>query len=155
MNRKYYNTYSKIKNNKQKESNDKNRNEVIYEISNFVKLKPMFSKLEIFNFKKYIIDVNDNYLYDCNLILYLDSSDNIIHQQFEVIKKYPKNESNVNNNNIELIIENCEIMEGKIVKKNTKKEGLKEIFKYKEGLVGGVITVGSIVACIFHLVYLE
>ena len=148
MNRKYYNTYSKIKNNKQKENNDKNRNEIIYEISNFVKLKPMFSKLEIFNFKKYEIDVNDNYLYDCNLILYLDSCDNIIYQQFELLNKYPKNESNVNNRKIELNIENCEIMGGKIVKRNTKKEGLKEIFKYKEGLVGGVITVGSIVACI-------
>ena len=148
MKRKYYNIHSIIKNNNQKESNENNRNEIIFEISNFIKLKPMFSKLEIFNFEKYEIDVNDDYLYDCNLILYLDSSDNIIHQEFELLQHYPKNESNINNMKIKLDIENCEIIDGKIVKKTTIKEGLKEIFKYKEGLFGSVITVGSIIGCI-------
>ena len=70
MKRKYYNIYSKIKNDKHKESNERNRNDIIVEISNFIQLKPMFSKLEIFNFEKYAIDINDNYLYYCNLILY-------------------------------------------------------------------------------------
>ena len=83
--RHYFDIYSRIKNDKQKESNEKNRNEMIDEISNFIKLKPMFSKLEIFNFEKYEIDVKDNYLYDCNLILYLDSYDNIIHQEFVLL----------------------------------------------------------------------
>jgi hypothetical protein len=95
-----------------------------------------------------IIDVNDNYLYDCNLIIYLDLYDNIIHKEFVLLQKYPKNESNLDNRKIELNIENCEIIDGKLFKKTTKQEGLNEIFKYKEGLVGGVITVGSIIACI-------
>ncbi len=140
--------YQKIKNDTQKESNENNRNEMIYKISNFIKLKQTFSKLEIFNFEKFEIDVNDNYLYDCNLIIYLDLYDNIIHKEFVLLQKYPKNESNLDNRKIELNIENCEIIDWKNVKKNTKKEGIKEIFKYKEGLVGGLITVCSIVACI-------
>ncbi len=70
MKHKYYNIYSKIKNDKHKESNERNRNDIIVEISNFIQLKPMFSKLEIFNFEKYAIDINDNYLYYYNLILY-------------------------------------------------------------------------------------
>ena len=148
MKRKYYNIFSRVKNEKQKELNEKSRSELIFEMSTFLKLKPMFSKLEIFNFKKYEIDINDNCLYDCDLILYLDSSDNIIHQELEIHQEYDKNENYLKEQKIDLNEENCELKNGKIVKKNSKKDGYKELFKFKEGIIGAFTSIASIIACL-------
>ena len=62
INKKYINIYSKEKNKKQCENNLKVRNELIAEIIKYNTLTPMFSKLQIFNFEKYQLTLDDNKL---------------------------------------------------------------------------------------------
>jgi hypothetical protein len=51
----------------------------------------MFSKLQIFHFENYEIKENDKYIYDCDLIIYLDANDNVINKDLNIINKHLKN----------------------------------------------------------------
>jgi len=91
LNRKYINIYSKAKNDKQIKSNLSIRNNLLLEIYKYIEYSPMFSKLKIFNFEKYEIEKEDDFIYACILIIYLDAKDNIINKDFNILKKYLNN----------------------------------------------------------------
>ncbi len=151
INKKYINIYSKEKNKKQCENNLKVRNELIAEIIKYNTLTPMFSKLQIFNFEKYQLTLDDNKLYDFDFYLYLDADDNPVHEDYKIHKIYEKNEGLLQQQKINLNIEDCEINgEGNLVKKSKKEDLLKEFFNnYKgEGLTALSI-LGSIFTGIF------
>ena len=150
INRKYINIYSKVKNNKQIKNNDSIRIQIIETILEYTKLNPMFSKLQIFHFEKYEIDLNDEYLYDCDLTIYLDSNDYVINKDFTILKRYPKNKDYSKNDQI--IIYNsqkCEIdSDGNLINISNKKEGLNDIFQDSKSKIGGAITICSILGLI-------
>ncbi len=152
LNRKYVNIHSKNKNEKQKRNNESIKNILITEIYKYTKFEPMFSELQIFNFEKYEIHENDEYVYDCNLIIYLDSNKNVIKENFNILNKYPKINYSKKDQIIKYDTEKCEINEdGSLINIKTKKEGLGEIFKkYK---MGGAITIISIIAMIFSGIF--
>ena len=155
INKKYINIYSKIKNDKQIKNNDNIREELISCISKYLNLEPMFNKLEIFNFEKYEIDINDLYLYDCNLILYLDSNNNIINRKFKIIRKYDKTNHNINDQKVTYNLQKCEFEEnGNLINVNTKKEGLEKILPDFKSKIGGAITFCSIVGLIAFGIFL-
>ena len=149
LNRKYINIYSKAKNEKQINNNLLIKKEIIQEISQFIKFKPMFSKLQIIQFEKYEIQKNDKYLYDCDFYLYLDSNGKVIHKEFNIKKKYPKSKEIENKQKVILNIEDCKLNEnGILIKRTTKKEGIEEIFQNYKGQLGGGITVLSLIGAI-------
>ena len=147
LNRKYINIYSKIKNNKQYENNLKVRNDLINEIVEYNKLNPMFSKLQIFNFEKYQLSLNDKKLYDFDFYLYLDINDKPVYENYKIHKIYEENKDLLKEQKINLNIEGCEINEeGNLVKKSTKKDILMEFFNnYK----GEGLTILSFISSIF------
>ena len=149
LKRKYINIYSKAKNEKQINNNVLIKNEIIQEISQFIKLKPMFSKLQIIQFEKYEIQKNDKYLYDCDFYIYLDSNEKVVHKEFNIKKKYPKTKEIEKNQKVLLNIEDCKLNEnGILIKRTTKKEGIEEIFQNYKGQLGGGITVLSLIGAI-------
>ena len=147
LNRKYINIYSKIKNNKQYENNLKLRNDLINKIVEYNKLNPMFSKLQIFNFEKYQLSLNDKKLYDFDFYLYLDINDKPVYENYKIHKIYEENKDLLKEQKINLNIEGCEINEeGNLVKKSTKKDILMEFFNnYK----GEGLTILSFISSIF------
>ena len=149
MKRKYFNVYSKPKKKKQIESNKEYRNNLISEIEKFTKLEPMFSKIRIFKFEKYKIEENDNYLYDFDLKLYLDINDKIIQKEFIPLNRFKKNEELLDKKKISLNIEDCSInQEGNLIKNKMKKEGYKNIFKNNKDIIGGGMTIFSLIGLI-------
>ena len=151
INKKYINIYSKAKNNIQIEKNRKIRKELINEIIKYNKLAPMFNKLQIFNFEKYQLKPDDNKLYDFDFYIYLDSLNHPVHEELKIHKVYEKNKNFLKEQKINLNIEDCDINEeGHLIKKNKKKDFLKEIFhSYKgEGLTA-ISIIGSIFTGIF------
>ena len=151
INKKYINIYSKAKTNTQIEKNRKIRKELINEIIKYNKLTPMFSKLQIFNFEKYLLKPNDDKLYDFDFYIYLDSNNNPVHEECKIHKVYENNKDFLKEQKINLNIEDCEINEeGHLIKKNTEKDILMEIFhNYKgEGLTA-ISIIGSIFTGIF------
>ena len=154
LNRKYINVYSRIKNEKQIKNNKSIRNSLILEISKYIKLNPMFNKLQMFHFEKYEIEENDEYLYDCDLIIYLDANDTVINREINIINKYPKHNYSKNDQKIEYNIQKCEIdKDGILINVNNKKEGYKEIFKNTKYKVGGAMTIVSIIGIIFSGIF--
>ena len=154
LNRKYINIYSKVKNDKQFKINQEIRNSLLLEISKYIKFPPMFSKLKIFHFENYQITENDDYNYDCDLIIYLDANDNVIKKDFNVLKKYPKNNLNKKQQKIVYDFQKCEINEeGNLVKINSKVEGFNKIFKNTKSKVGGAMTIFSIIGLIFSGIF--
>lgn len=148
--KKYVNIYSKPKNNKQIESNEEYKKGLISDIVEYANLCPMFSKLQIFQFEKYEIEENDGNIYDCDLKIYLDSNDNVIYKEFDILGKYPKKDFNIKDQVIKYDYQKCEIdEEGNLIKINTKKEGLKEIFSNSKSKFGGALTIFSIIGLIF------
>ena len=110
---------------------------MISEISKYIKLKPMFNKLQIFNFENYEIEKNDEFLYDCELYIYLDYNDKIIHQEFHIKNRIPKNLGKNKEQTVNLNVEDCTINEqGNIIKRTTKKKGFEEIIKNYQGEIG-------------------
>jgi len=65
LNLQYINIYSRKLNEEKIKKNLEIRIEMISEISKYIKLKPMFNKLQIFNFENNEIEKNDEFLYDC------------------------------------------------------------------------------------------
>ena len=154
LKRKYINISSKIKNQKQKKNNELIRKDLILEISKYIELKPMFSKLQIFHFENYEIKENDKYIYDCDLIIYLDANDNVINKDLNIINKHLKNFDFKKEQKIEYDINKCEINEeGYLINVNTKKEGYKEIFKNTKFKIGGAMTIFSIIGIIFSGIF--
>jgi len=156
LNCKYVNVFSKGKLNEEKiKSNLEVRKEILAEIIKYSKLNPMFSKLQIFNFENYEMEQNDRFLYNCDLYIYLDSNDKIIHQEFHILKRIPKNSGIINKEQkVHLDIEHCEMdKEGNLIKKTTRKEGIKEILNnYKSEITGGLTIlslIGSVVSGLF------
>ena len=82
--RKYISIYYRAKNEKQINNN------IIQKISKFIKLKSMFSKLQIIHFEKYEIQKNDKYLYDYDFYIYLDSNEKVVHKEFNIKKNIKK-----------------------------------------------------------------
>ena len=149
INKKYVNIYSKAKKDKQLKNNESIRNSLINEIYEYTKLNPMFNNLQIFHFEKYEINENDEYIYDCDLIIYLDANNNVINKDFNIIKKYPKSMFTIIEPKILYNIQRCEINEqGNLIKSNMRKEGEEEIFgniKYK---LGSSVTILSFIGII-------
>ena len=128
INRQYINIYSRPKNDKHLKNNKKIRNEIILEIEKFINLNPMFNKILIFHFKNYEIKPNDNFVYDLDLLLYLDSNDNIINKNIRNFKRREKI-NNINAQIIEFDTEECKINEeGILVKVNSKKKNIIQKF---------------------------
>jgi GTP-binding protein EngB required for normal cell division len=144
LNRQYINVYSRPKNDKHIKNNKKIRNDLILEIEKYTHLSPMFSKIQIFHFKKYEIKHNDRFVYDCDVLLYLDANDNTIFKNINILKRYPNN--NENEQSIELDTEECKVNEeGNLVRVNSKKENV--IQKYKIVPIFGIIcALGGIVS---------
>ena len=125
------------------------RKEMISEISKYVKLKPIFNKLQIFNFENYEIEKNNEFLYDCELYIYIDSNDKIIHKEFHIKNRIPKNLGKNKEKQVNLNVEDCTVNEqGNIIKRTIKKEGFEEIIKNYQGEIGGGITIKSIIGII-------
>lgn len=154
INRQYVNIYSRIKNEKQIKNNKSIRNSLIIEISKYINLNPMLNKLQMFHFEKYEIEENDEYLYDCDLIIYLDDNNNYIYKDLNIINKYSKNNYSKEDQKIEYYIQSCKINEeGYLVNINNKREGYKEIFKNTKSKVGCAMTIFSIIGIIFSGVF--
>jgi len=152
INRQYVNIYSKIKNEKQAKMNDSIRKELILSMSQYLKLTPMFNQLQIFNFEKYEIDLNDEYLYDCDLTIYLDSNNKIINQKLNIREKYRKLDYDKNGQKITFNSQKCIIDENghlKII--NEKKEGIENIFPDFKSKIGGAVTVCSFIGLLFSI----
>ena len=150
LNCKYVNVFSRKLNEERIKSNLEVRKELISEIIKYSKLNPMFSKLQIFNFENYEMEQNDRFLYNCDLYIYLDSNDKIIHQEFHILKRIPKNSGIINKEQrVHLDIEQCEIdEEGNLIKKTTRKEGIKEILNNYKSEITGSITILSFIGSI-------
>ena len=149
LNIKYVNVYSRNLNKKKIENNKKIREEIITEIIKYIKLKPMFNKLQIYNFQNYEIEKNDEYLYDCDFYVYLDANDKVVHQEFHINDKIKKINASDKEQKVELNIEDCEFNEeGYLIKRTTKKEGIEEIFRNYKGEIGGSLTVVSLIGAI-------
>ena len=150
----YVNLYSKVKNDKQLKNNDLIKKDLISIISEYIKLKPMFSQLQIFHFEKFNIELNDKYLYDCDLTLYLDADNNPIYKDFDILKKYQKIDDNIKGQKIIFNSQKCKIDEkGNLIIINSKKDGIKEIFKDSKSKIGGVVTVCSLIGLIFSGIF--
>ena len=152
LNRKYINIYSKIKNEKQIQNNKSIRDNLLLEISKYVKFNPMFNSLQIFHFKKYEIEEKDEYIYDCDLIIYLDLNDNIISSDLNILKKYPKiNNYNKEEAKIECDIKKCKVDEqGNLINTYNEKEG---IFSDTKSKLGGGLTLISVIGIIFSGIF--
>lgn len=152
LNRKYINVYSKIKNENQIKNNKSIRDNLLLEISKYVKFNPMFNKLKIFHFKKYEIEEKDEYIYDCDLILYLDLDDNIISSDLNILKKYPKlNNDNKEETKIECDVKKCKIDDqGNLINIYNEKEGF---FNDTKSKVGGGLTIISVIGLIFSGIF--
>ena len=107
--KKYYNIYSKHKNEKQIKNNENIKNDIILDISKFCGLPPLYNKLESFQFEKYKIDEKDENIYDFIFMRYLDFNDNIIYEDLIDIKKYSKKNYSQKNSKIKYYTENCTI----------------------------------------------
>ena len=86
----------------------------------------------------------------------MDVNDNVIKKDFNVLKKYPKNNLNKKEQKILYDFQKCEINEeGNLVKINSKSEGFNKIFKNTKSKAGGIMTIfsiiGLILSCIFFL----
>ena len=149
LNLKYINIYNRNLNEQKIKNNLEIRKEIIEEIIKYIELKPMFNKLQIFNFENYEIEKNDKYLYDCDLYIYLDSNNKIIHQEFHIQKRIPKNKGKDKEQKVKLNIEDCTINEeGNLIKRTTKKEGLLEILNdYKGEIIEGLTILSFIFLC--------
>ena len=145
INKLFINVYSKKKNEKQIKNNELIRKDILKEIIKYIQFEPMYNKINIIHFEKYELEENDEFLYDCDYIIFLDFNDRIIHQSLEIIKLYNKKNED-KNNIIELSVINCEKdIEGNLYNKNIEKKGINEIlqenaFKY----LGNTFTVSSI-----------
>ena len=151
LNFKYVNIYTRNLNELKVKNNLEIRKEIISEITNYIKLKPMFSKLQIFNFENYELEKDDKYLYTCDLYIYLDANDRVIHQDFHIINRVLKNKDLDTHiePKVHLNIEDCQIDEkGNLIKRTTKKEGLEEIFINYKGKIGRGITILSLIGTV-------
>ena len=146
LNKLFINIYSKKKNENQIKNNKIIRNKVINEIIKYTKLEPMYNKLNIFHFKKYELDEKDEYLYDCDFILFINFDNKIINQSLNIINTYKKD--NVKQKGkVELSIINCEKNEeGFLFKKDIKEEGIEEKLKNNIGYIAGTtFTISSFI----------
>lgn len=154
INKLFINIYSKKKNEFQKKSNESFKKIVVNEIENYIKYKPMYNKLNIIHFKKFKLEEKDQFLYDCDYYIYLNSNNKMINHQVMLRKQYKDNYENnyeKNYNEIELTILNCEKDEdGNIYNNNIKKVGLTEILKENIYCISGAsLTVVSIICFLF------
>ena len=153
LNLKYINIYNRRLNEEKIKNNLEIRKEITAEIFKYTKLNPMFNKLQVFNFENYEIEKNDKYLYNCDLYLYLDSNEKIIHQEFHINNRIPKDLGIDKEQKVKLNIEDCIVNEdGTLVKRNTKKEGFQEIFYNYKGIIGGSITILSLIGAVCSLI---
>ena len=153
LNLNYVNIYNRNLNKKKIENNLEIRKEIITEIIKYIKLNPMFNKLQIFNFENLEIEKNDKFLYNCYLYIYLDSNNKIVHQEFHIKNRIQKSLGINKQQKIELNIEDCTVNEeGTLIKRTTKKEGY-EIFKNYKGEIGGGITILSLVGGICSAIF--
>ena len=150
LNRQYINIFSKAKSDKQIRNNTSIRNKLISEILRYIEYPPMFSQLKIFHFEKYEIEKDDDFIYDCDLIIYLDANNNVIKKDFNILHKYPNNEINKKDQKISYDTQKCEIDEEKnLINVKSNIEGFQKIFQNKKSKVGGVMTIASIIGIIF------
>ena len=149
LNLRYVNVINRNLNEERIKNNLEIRKEIVGEIIKYTKLKPMFNKLQIFNFENYEIEKNDKYLYNCDLFIYLDSNNKIIHQEFHIRDRILKNSEENREQKVKLNIEDCTVNEeGNLIKRTTKKEGIKEIFDNYQGEIGGGLTILSLIGVV-------
>jgi GTP-binding protein EngB required for normal cell division len=140
----YVNIHSKIKNPKNENDNKMYREKIINEIFNLQKKDPMFNKSCVFYVNYFEVD---EYLYDCELTLFLDYNSKILNTKFNLIKRENKNDiqnlQDLVKNKLEIKIINAQIdNKGNLVEKITKKKG--SIFDYKLTIVGGILVAFSL-----------
>ena len=83
------------------------------------------------------------------VFLYLDFNDNIIHQEFHIKNRIPKNLGKNKEQIVNLNVEDCTVNEkGNIIKRTTKKEDFEEIIRNYQGEIGGDITIITIIGII-------
>ena len=151
----YVNIHSKIKNSKNEIENKNYREKIINEIFNLQKKEPMFNKSCVFYVNYFEVD---EYLYDCELTLFLDYNSKILNTKFNLIKGENKNDiqnlQDLEKNKLEIKIVNAQIdNEGNLVEKITKKKG--SILDYKLAIVGGIIVIGMVSSiCLLGIYYL-
>lgn len=126
---------------------------IIEDIRKYSKFTPMFTKVQIYNFEKYELQLNDKNLYDCDFYVYLDANNKVVHEEFKILKTYPKNNDLIREKKVNLNFENCEINEqGNLVKKTSKKETFMNLLdKYKGEGLSVISVIGSILSGIFFL----
>ena len=139
----YVNIHSKIKNKKNENDNKKYREQIINDIFILQKKEPMFNKSCVFYISNFEVD---EYLYNCELTLFLDSNSKILNKKFK-IKEFIKNNQihqNIEKNQIEIKAINIKIdKEGKILEDIKSHKGSIDDFKFS--ISGGTIAIGSIV----------
>ena len=139
----YVNIHSKIKNPKNESDNKIYREKIINEIFNLQKKEPMFNKSCVFYVNNFEVD---EYLYDCELTLFLDYNSKILNKKFEIKKFRKKNQihQNIEKNQIEIKAFNIKIdKEGKILEDIKSQKG--SISDFKISISGGTIAIGSII----------
>lgn len=155
LNFKYINMYNRNLNKLKINNNSEIRNEMIEEIIQYTKLNPMFNKLEIINFENFDIEKNGNYVYNCDLYIYFDSNNNIVHKEFNILNAIPKHLAMDKEENITFNIEDIFLNEeGNFVKRTTKKEGLLKIISDYKGEIGEGVTLISIIGIVVSIAYL-
>ena len=133
----YINIFNKEKNETQKKNNQTIRDNILKTINEQIQLPSMFCKVKILYFEKYEIEKDDKFLYDCNCYIFLDLNDNVVHTEYKILNKYPKNPNLEGNGNIRLNEENFIIDSKGNIQKITKENNaiIDFIKKYKgEGL---------------------
>ena len=155
LNFKYINIYNRNLNKLKINNNSEIRNEMIEKIIQYTKLNPMFNKLEIINFENFDIEKNGNYVYNCDLYIYFDSNNNIVHKEFNILNAIPKHLAMDKEENITFNIEDIFLNEeGNFVKRTTKKEGLLKIISDYKGEIGEGVTLISIIGIVVSIAYL-
>jgi GTP-binding protein EngB required for normal cell division len=150
----YINIYNKRLNDKKIKNNLEIRKELISKIFIYIKLTPMFNRLQIFTFENYEFEENDKYLYNCDLYIYLDFSNNIIHQEFHINNRIEKKLGIDKKQNIKINIVDCDSNEeGQLFKKTTKKEGFEEIFNNYKGEIGRGLTILSLICIVCSSIF--
>jgi hypothetical protein len=150
INKLFINIYSKKKNKRQIESNESYKKCLIKEIIKYTKYEPMYNKLYIFHFKNFELEEGDQFLYDCDYILYVNSKNKIINQSVKIKNINNKSILNKDNKIIELSIISGERDElGNLYHNNIKNKDIFE--KLKENAIG-ITGIGFAVSSIVFFI---
>ena len=85
---KYYNSYSHIKNNKQRNNNSKNKEELEIILNDISQEEPLFSEIEVVLIKNGLFEENgQKFLVEYERIEYFDLNHNLLNEKINMIKR--------------------------------------------------------------------